>query len=197
MPGPWPGPGRFGVLLALFGPRDREAGVEDAARVEGGGGRVDHRHRGDRLEARRVLLGGEQLADPAVGDPEHPDLVVRAPTAVWRSSRSRRSRRGSGAFRRSRTRRRSIRCRACSRRPPRSPSGWRARRSRFPGLSGSRTRSRSTRSASDREACSSGVGHALDGSVGKWNSDGTPGSPAGLVGGWTSIASWVPSRVVR
>ena len=39
--------------------------------------------------------------------------------------------------------------------------------------------------------------HAGCGKVGKWKPDGTPGSPAGLVGGWTSIASWVPSRVVR
>ena len=35
------------------------------------------------------------------------------------------------------------------------------------------------------------------GRVGMWMLAGTPGSPAGLVGGCTSIESFVPSRVVR
>ncbi len=76
------GTGRFGVLLALFGPGDREAGVEDAAGVERRRRRVDRRQRRDRLEVGRPGLSGEQLADRAVGDAEHADLVVEHPRLV-------------------------------------------------------------------------------------------------------------------
>ena len=83
-------------------------------------GLVDHRERRDRRQAGRPGGGDEQLADPAVGHADHPDLVVHGPRAGGRRSRSRRSRRGPGAARRSRRRRPSSRCRACSRRPRRS-----------------------------------------------------------------------------
>ena len=48
--------GRAGLAswIALLGPVDGEAGVEDAARVERRLRRVDHRQRRDRREARRV-----------------------------------------------------------------------------------------------------------------------------------------------
>ncbi len=71
--------GRFGVLLALFGPRDGEAVVEDAAGVKRRRRRVDRRHRRDRREAGRVQLRREQLADRSVGDAEHPDFVTEDP----------------------------------------------------------------------------------------------------------------------
>ena len=74
--------GRLGFLLALNRPRDSEAGVKDAARVQRCCGRVDRRQRRDRLERRRVGLGGEQLADRPVGDPDHSDLVVEHPRLV-------------------------------------------------------------------------------------------------------------------
>ena len=64
---------------ALLGPLEGETGVEDAARVEGRLGAVDHRQRRDRCEAGRVRGGGEELADAAVGDAHHPDLAVRHP----------------------------------------------------------------------------------------------------------------------
>ncbi len=79
---PVSGAGRFGVLLALLGPFDREAGVEDAARVERGRCRIDHRQRRDRREAGGLGLGREQLADAAVGDAEHPDLAALHPRLV-------------------------------------------------------------------------------------------------------------------
>src|SRR5258707_687938 len=61
--------------LPLLGPRDRETGVEDAARIQRGGGRVDDGQRRDRRERRRSQRCGEQLADAAVRDPQHADLV--------------------------------------------------------------------------------------------------------------------------
>ncbi len=73
------GGGGFGVVDAALGPRQREAGVEDPAGVQGGGGGVDGRQRRDRGERRRVELRGEQLTDAAVGDAEHADLVVQHP----------------------------------------------------------------------------------------------------------------------
>ena len=42
-------------------------------------GVVDHRQRRDRGQARRPRRADEELADPAVGDPHHPDLVVQDP----------------------------------------------------------------------------------------------------------------------
>ncbi len=79
---PVAGAGRFGVLLALFGPRHREAGVEDAAGVERRRRRIDHRQRRDRLEVGRAQLRREQLADRAVGDAEHAHLVAEHPRLV-------------------------------------------------------------------------------------------------------------------
>ena len=53
---------RLGVVLAILGPRDREAGVEHAARIERAPDRVvDHRQRRDRREVRRAELRHEQL----------------------------------------------------------------------------------------------------------------------------------------
>ena len=73
------GRGGLGVVLALLAPRDREAGVEDPARVQRRRGVVDRRQRRDRVKVRRVGRGDEQLADRAVGDSQHPDLVVEHP----------------------------------------------------------------------------------------------------------------------
>ena len=73
------GPRRPPVLDSVLGPLHGEAGVEHAAGIERGLGRVDQRDRGDRGQAGRVGLRGEELADPAVGDPHHPDLVVQRP----------------------------------------------------------------------------------------------------------------------
>ena len=70
---------RFGVVDPLFRPLEREAGVEDAARIERRLGVVDHRERRDRGQARRLRRGREELADAAVGDPHHPDFVVQHP----------------------------------------------------------------------------------------------------------------------
>ncbi len=74
--------GRFGVMDPLFGPFEREPGVEDAARIQRRLGVVDHRQRRDRGQVRRLGGGGEELADPAVGDPHHPDLIVQGPGLV-------------------------------------------------------------------------------------------------------------------
>ena len=104
---------RFGVVDPLLRPFEREPGVENAARIERRLGVVDHRERRDRGQVRRLGGGREELADPAVGDPHHPDFVVQRPMAGGRSSRRRRSRRGPAAARRSRRRRPSSRCRAC------------------------------------------------------------------------------------
>ena len=60
-------------------PRQREARVQDPARVERGRGVVDHRQRRDGGEARRPPGGDEQLADPAVGHARHADLAVQRP----------------------------------------------------------------------------------------------------------------------
>ena len=83
---PLPGPrlsvlrrGRQAVLDPVLRPFDREPGVEDAARVERRLRVVDQRDRRDRGEARRLGRRGEQLADAAVGDPHHPDLVALDP----------------------------------------------------------------------------------------------------------------------
>jgi hypothetical protein len=54
------------VVHAILGPLDGEAGVEEAARIERGGGVVDHRQRGDRGQVRRRRRSDEELADPAV-----------------------------------------------------------------------------------------------------------------------------------
>ena len=64
---------------SLLGPGDREPRVQDAARIERRLRGVEHRERRDRRQARRVRLRGEQLADPAVGDSHHPDLVMENP----------------------------------------------------------------------------------------------------------------------
>ena len=50
----------------LLHPREREAGIEDPARVQGRLRSVDHRQRRDRREAGRPGLGREELADAAV-----------------------------------------------------------------------------------------------------------------------------------
>ncbi len=83
---PLPGPrlttgraGRQRVVHPLLRPREREAGVEDAAREERGRHRVDRRQRRDRGQVRRVQLRGEQLADRAVGDAHHADPVPLDP----------------------------------------------------------------------------------------------------------------------
>ena len=67
------------VVDAVLGPRQREPCVEDPAGVKRGRGAIDHRQRRDRREARRPRRRDEQLADAAVGDPRHPDLVVGHP----------------------------------------------------------------------------------------------------------------------
>ncbi len=149
-----PGTGRFGVLLALFGPGDCEAGVEDSAGVERRGRCVDRRERRDRLEAGRLQLRGEELADCAVGDPEHADLVTEDPGLVGDRFDHVVAIEILQRLEEVDRRRPSSRSPACSRRPRRSPSGWRGRRCRFPGRPGWHSRSRSTRSASGREACS-------------------------------------------
>jgi hypothetical protein len=73
---------RFGVLDPFFRPLEREPGVEDAAGVQRRLGVVDHRQRRDRCQVRRLGGRGEELADPAVGDPHHPDFVVQDPGLV-------------------------------------------------------------------------------------------------------------------
>jgi len=60
------GSGGLRLELAAFGPRHGEAGVEDAAGVEGARGGVDHRQRRDRREVLRFELRREELADAAV-----------------------------------------------------------------------------------------------------------------------------------
>ena len=70
-------PRRLGILLALLGPGDGEAGVEDPPGIEGGRGGVDRGEGCNRFEVGRVELGGEELADGAVGNAEHPDLVAQ------------------------------------------------------------------------------------------------------------------------
>ena len=70
---------RLGVVDPLLGPVHGESRVEDAARIEGRLGGVEHRERRDRGQARRIRLRGEELADPAVGDAHHPHLVVQDP----------------------------------------------------------------------------------------------------------------------
>ena len=71
--------GGLRLVLALLGPVDGEAGVEDAARVERRRRGVEDRERRDGRERRRLERSGEELADPAVGDAHHPDLVVLHP----------------------------------------------------------------------------------------------------------------------
>src|SRR5665213_4578601 len=73
---------RLGVEVALFAPGHGETCVEDAAGVERRRRRVDHRQRRDRGEVWRAKLCGEELADTAVGDAEHPDLVMEHPRLV-------------------------------------------------------------------------------------------------------------------
>ncbi len=73
------GPGGLRLLLPLLRPGDGEAGVEDAARIQRRRGGIEDRQRRDGGEGRRAELGGEQLADPAVGDAHHPDLVIPHP----------------------------------------------------------------------------------------------------------------------
>nr|WP_228430553.1 hypothetical protein [Baekduia soli] len=57
----------------------REARVEDPARVQRRRRVVDDRQGRDRRQARRVGGGHEELADAAVGDAHHADLVVQHP----------------------------------------------------------------------------------------------------------------------
>ena len=73
------GTGRQRLVLALPRPLDREAVVEDAAGVQRRRSGVEHRQRRDGGERRRLEPCGEQLADPAVRDAHHPDLVVLHP----------------------------------------------------------------------------------------------------------------------
>ena len=70
---------RLRVVDAVLGPLEREAGVQDPARIERRLRVVDHRQRRDRREAGRPGGGDEELADAAVGDAEHADLVVQHP----------------------------------------------------------------------------------------------------------------------
>ena len=74
-----PGAGRLGVVDAVLGPLHREAGVEDAAGIERRLGGVDQRERCDRGQRGRVGLGGEELADAAVGDAHHSHLAELDP----------------------------------------------------------------------------------------------------------------------
>ena len=71
--------GGAGVGLAVLGPLEREAVVEDAARVQRGVGVVEHRERRDRGEVRRARLRDEQLRDAGIRDADHADLAVRDP----------------------------------------------------------------------------------------------------------------------
>src|SRR5207253_940962 len=73
------GRGGLRVVDSLLGPGDGEARVEDAAGIERRLRLVDDREWRDRSQARRIGLCREELADPAVRDPHHPDLVVQDP----------------------------------------------------------------------------------------------------------------------
>ena len=69
-----------GVGLPFLCPLEREAVVEDPARVHHAPVRVvDDRERGDRGEVRRFGRGDEQLGDARVRDADHPDLAERDP----------------------------------------------------------------------------------------------------------------------
>ena len=70
---------RHRLVGPLLRPVEGESRVQDPAGVERRRDAVDHRERRDRGEARRLGGGGEQLADAAVGDAQHPDLVVLDP----------------------------------------------------------------------------------------------------------------------
>ncbi len=71
---------RGGLDVALLRPLEGEAVVEDAARVQRVQRRgVDDAERCDRQQARRLGGGDVQLADPRVGDSDHPDLVALHP----------------------------------------------------------------------------------------------------------------------
>jgi hypothetical protein len=105
---------RLGLVDALLGPVDGEAGVEDAAGIQRAAvAVVEHRQRGDAVEARGLRGSDEQLADARVADADHADLVVQHPrlrgdgldhvVAVESTARSRRTG----------TSRRCNRCRAC------------------------------------------------------------------------------------
>ena len=72
-------PGGLGVVHPVLRPLRGEARVEDPAGIERRQRAVDHRQRCDRGEAGRPGRGDEQLADAAVGDPEHADPVVERP----------------------------------------------------------------------------------------------------------------------
>ena len=74
--------GRLGIVLAVAGPGNRESGVGNPARVKRRFGRIQGRQRRDRLQRRGIQLGGEELADRAVGDAHHPDLVTEDPRLV-------------------------------------------------------------------------------------------------------------------
>ena len=83
---PLPGPalalggrGRLRVVDPVLGPLHGEAGVEEASRVEGGGGVVDHRQGRDRCQMGRRRRADEELADPAVGDAGHSHPAVQHP----------------------------------------------------------------------------------------------------------------------
>ena len=65
------------LLVPLGSPTEREAVVEDAARVQGAAPRVvDDRDRRDRVEVRWRGPGHEELTDPGVGDADHADVTV-------------------------------------------------------------------------------------------------------------------------
>jgi len=72
-------PSRLGIVLASLCPPGGEASIEDATRIQRRCRRVDRGEWRDRLEVRGVELGCEELADGAVGDPDHPDLVPEHP----------------------------------------------------------------------------------------------------------------------
>ncbi len=82
LPGPLLAGGRarrLRVVDAILRPPEREAGVQDPARIERRQGVVDHRQRRDRREARRLGRADEQLADAAIGDADHADLAAEHP----------------------------------------------------------------------------------------------------------------------
>ena len=184
------GPAGSAFLLALLGPGDGEARVEDAARIERRGRRVDRRERRDRLEVGRIELGREQLADRAVRDPHHPDLVVEHPRLVGdrlddvvavevlqRLEEVEGAARAAGPAHVDVDDREAHEVRedgdAVDRARPGSAYPYPEYSIRVGYGGGSRSARR-------------------EGVPG-----GRPGSPAGSVGGCTSMASFVPSRVVR
>ena len=72
-------PSGFCIVDAVEGPAVCEPGIEHPARVERRLRLIDDRKRRDRGEARGLVLGDEELADPAERDSEHADLVALHP----------------------------------------------------------------------------------------------------------------------